>query len=96
MAEEVAKPMLWITDHAVLEGRYWSALGKEFGEILQITTSGSDFLIFHVHTAEHPLLRYKLQRRLLFALFPHMCIEAKLQWRLSIFLRLHNEFSTKF
>jgi hypothetical protein len=44
--------MLWITDHAVLEGRHWSALGKEFGETLQITTSGSDFLIFHVHTAE--------------------------------------------
>jgi hypothetical protein len=36
MAEEAEKPMLWITDHAVLEGRYWSALGKEFGEILHL------------------------------------------------------------
>jgi hypothetical protein len=60
MAEEAEKPMLWITDHAVLEVRHWSALGKEFGEILHITTSGSDILIFHVHTAEDPLLRYKM------------------------------------
>jgi hypothetical protein len=77
MAEEAEKPMLWITDHAVLEGRHWLALGKEFGEILQITTSGSDFQIFHVHTAEDPLLRYKLQRRLLFASIPRICVEAK-------------------
>jgi hypothetical protein len=34
MAEEAEKPMLWITNHAVLEGRHWSALEKEFGQIL--------------------------------------------------------------
>jgi hypothetical protein len=34
MAEEAEKPMLWITDHAMLEGRHWSVLGKEFEEIL--------------------------------------------------------------
>jgi hypothetical protein len=60
MPEEAEKPMLWITDHTVLECQYWLELGKEFGEILQITTSGSDFLIFHVYMVEDPLLRYKL------------------------------------
>ena len=75
--EEAEKPMLWITDHVVIEGRHWSALGKEFGEILQITTLGSDFLIFHVHTTKDPLVRYKLQRRLLFTLVSCICVEAK-------------------
>jgi hypothetical protein len=98
MAEEAEKPMLWITDHAVLEGRQWSALGKEFGEILEITTSKSDFLIFHVHTAEDPLLRYKLHRKLLFASILRVCVEAKPQCRLSthvhtfIFLYIINVF----
>jgi hypothetical protein len=98
MAKEAEKPMLWITDHAVLEGRHWSTLGKEFGEILQITTLGSDFLIFHVHTAEDPLLRYKLQRRFLFASVPRVCLKAKPQRRLSthvhtfIFIYIINVF----
>jgi hypothetical protein len=77
MAEKVEKPMLWITDHAVLEGRHWSVLGKEFGQILQITISRTDFLIFHAHTDDDPLLKYKLQRRLLFASVPRVCVEAK-------------------
>jgi hypothetical protein len=27
------KPVLWITSYTVVEGRYWSAVEKSFGEI---------------------------------------------------------------
>jgi hypothetical protein len=48
MAEEAEMSMLWITSHAVVEGRQWSALGKVFGQILSITSSGIDSQIFSV------------------------------------------------
>jgi hypothetical protein len=43
MAEEAKMPMLWITSHAVVEGRDWLALGKVFWQILNIIPSGTDF-----------------------------------------------------
>ena len=36
------KPVLWITSYPVVEGRYWAAVGKSFGEISAISASGSD------------------------------------------------------
>jgi hypothetical protein len=69
-------PMLWITTYAVVEGRHWSALGKVFGQILSITPSGIDSLIFTVHTEGIVSSKIRLQRRLLFALIPRICLEA--------------------
>jgi hypothetical protein len=43
MAEEAKLPILWITSHAVVEGRDWLALGKVFWQILNIIPSGTDF-----------------------------------------------------
>src|SRR5450759_2698547 len=40
------KPVLWITSYPMVERRYWSDVGKSFGEILTISASGSaDVLI---------------------------------------------------
>jgi hypothetical protein len=77
VAEEAEMPMLWITMHAIVEGRHWSALGKVFGQILMITPSGSDSLIFGVSAEGTPLLKVRLQRRLLFAPMPRVCLEAQ-------------------
>ena len=74
MATEPGKALLWITNHAVVEGKHWSTIGKQFGEILQIISFGKDFLIFRIHTEEDPLLKIKLQRKLLFAPIPELCM----------------------
>jgi hypothetical protein len=70
-------PMFWITSHAVVEGRHWSALGKVFGQILSITPLGTDFQIFNVTMEGIPLQKFRLQRRLLFAPIPRVCLEAQ-------------------
>jgi hypothetical protein len=77
VAEEAKMPMLWITMHGIVEGRHWSALGKVFGQILMITSSGSNSLIFSVTAEGIPLLKVRLQRRLLFAPMPRVCLEAQ-------------------
>jgi hypothetical protein len=70
VAEEAEMPMLWITMHAIVEGRHWLALGKVFEQILMITPSGSNSLIFNVTVEGTP------QRKLLFAPIPRVCLEA--------------------
>jgi hypothetical protein len=77
VAEGVEMPMLWITMHAIVEGRHWLALGKVFEQILMITPSGSNSLIFSVTAEGAPLLKVRLQRRLLFAPMPRVCLEAQ-------------------
>jgi hypothetical protein len=42
------KPMLWITSYTVVEGRYWSTVGKSFGEILTISPSRSNDVLVTV------------------------------------------------
>jgi hypothetical protein len=42
------KPVLWITSYMVVEGRYWSAVGKSFGEISTISPLGSDDVLVTV------------------------------------------------
>jgi hypothetical protein len=76
MAEAAQMPMLWITTYAVVEGQHWSALGKVFGQILSITPLGTDSLIFTVPTEGIPSPKIRLQRRLLFAPIPRICLEA--------------------
>jgi hypothetical protein len=77
VAEEVEMPMLWITMHAIVEGRHWSTLEKVFRQILMITPLGSDSLIFSVTTEGTLLLKVTLQRRLLFVPMPRLCLEAQ-------------------
>jgi hypothetical protein len=67
MAEAAQMPMLCISTYVVVEGRHWSALRKVFRQILSITPSRTDSLIFIVPTEEIPSPKIKLQRRLLFA-----------------------------
>jgi hypothetical protein len=60
MAEEAEMPMLWITSHAAVEGRHWSALAKVFGQILSITPSGTDSHILSMTTDRIPLQKFRL------------------------------------
>jgi hypothetical protein len=46
------KPVLWITSYTVVEGRYWSAVEKSFGEISTISPSGSDDVLVTVSAEE--------------------------------------------
>ena len=50
MAKVAQMPMLWITTYAVVEGRHWFAVGKVFGNILNITPLGIESLIFTMRT----------------------------------------------
>jgi hypothetical protein len=69
------KPMLWIMSYMVVEGRYWSAVGKSFGEISTISPSGSDDVLVTVSAEETSPSKIRLQRRLLFAPIPRICTE---------------------
>jgi hypothetical protein len=65
MAEEAEMLMLWITSHAVVEGRHWSALGKVFKQIRSITPLGTDSQIFSVILYEikyFVVVSYQVQR----------------------------------
>jgi hypothetical protein len=46
------KPVLWIMSYTVVEGRYWSAMGKSFGEISTISPSGFDDVLVTVFAEE--------------------------------------------
>jgi hypothetical protein len=61
------KPVLWITSYTVVEGRYWYAVGKSFGEISTISPSGSDDVLIIVSAEETSPSKIQLQKRLLFA-----------------------------
>jgi hypothetical protein len=75
------KPVLWITSYTVVEGRYWSAVGKSFGEISTISPSGSDDVLVTVSTEETSPSKIRLQRRLLFAPIPRICLEGEIVMR---------------
>jgi hypothetical protein len=72
------KPVLWITSYMVVEGRYWSAVGISFGEILAISPSGSDDILVTVFADETSPSKIRLQRRLLFAPIPRICLEGEI------------------
>jgi hypothetical protein len=71
------KPVLWITSYMVVEGRYWSAVGKSFGEISTISPSGSDDVYITVSAEETSPSKIRLQRRL-FAPIPRICLEGEI------------------
>jgi hypothetical protein len=73
--------MLWITSYTVVEGRYWSAVGKSFGEILTISPSGSDDVLVIVSAEKTSPSKIRLQRRLLFAPLPRICLEGEIVMR---------------
>jgi hypothetical protein len=75
------KPMLWITSYTVVEGRYWSAVGKSFGNFLSISPSGSDDVLVTVSAEETSPSKIRLQRRLLFAPIPRICLEGEIVMR---------------
>jgi hypothetical protein len=72
------KPVLWIKSYTVVEGRYWSAMGKSFGEILTISPSGSDDVLVTVSAEETSPSKIRLQRRLLFAPILRICLEGEI------------------
>jgi hypothetical protein len=72
------KPVLCITSYMVVEGRYWSAVGISFGEILAISPSGSDDILVTVFADETSPSKIRLQRRLLFAPIPRICLEGEI------------------
>jgi hypothetical protein len=62
----------------VVEGRYWFAVGKSFGEISTISPSGSDDVLVTVSTEKTSPSKIWLQRRLLFAPIPRICLEGEI------------------
>jgi hypothetical protein len=62
----------------VVEGRYWSAVGKSFGEISTISPSGSDDVLVTVSAEETSPSKIRLQRRLLFAPISRICLEGEI------------------
>jgi hypothetical protein len=72
------KPVLWITSYTVVEGRYWSAMRKSFGEISTISPSGSDDVLVTMSAEETSPSKIRLQRRLLFAPIPRICLEGEI------------------
>jgi hypothetical protein len=72
------KPVLWITSYTVVEGRYWSAVEKSFGEISTISPSGSDDVLVTVSVEESSASKIRLQRRLLFAPILRICLEGEI------------------
>jgi hypothetical protein len=69
--------VLWITSYTVVEGRYWSAVGKNFGEISTISPSGFDDVLVTVFAEETSPSKIRLQRRL-FAPIPRICLEGEI------------------
>jgi hypothetical protein len=53
-------------------------VGKSFGEISTISPSGSDDVLFTVSAEETSPSKIRLQRRLLFAPIPKICLEGKI------------------
>jgi hypothetical protein len=72
------KLVLWITSYTVVEGRYWSAVGKSFGEISTISPSGSDDVLVIVSVEETSPSKIRLQRRLVFAPIPRISLEGEI------------------
>jgi hypothetical protein len=72
------KHVLWITSYTVVEGRYWSAVGKSFREILTISPSGFDDVLVIVSAEETSPSKIRLQRRLLFAPILRICLEGEI------------------
>ena len=72
------KHVLWITSYTVVEGRYWSAVGKSFREISTISPSGFDDVLVTMSTEETSPSKIQLQRRLLFAPIPRICLEGEI------------------
>jgi hypothetical protein len=70
--------MLWITSYTMVEGRYWSAVGKSFGEISTTSPSGSNDVLVTVSAEETSPSKIWLQRRLLFAPVPRICLEGEI------------------
>jgi hypothetical protein len=72
-----------VVDHVLhgggsLEGRYWSAVGQSFGEISTSSPSGSDDVLVIVSVEETSPSKIRLQRRLLFAPIPRICLEVEI------------------
>lgn len=74
-AEESEQPMLWITEHAVIEGRHWCALAKKFGHILNISPATNEYVLFSVTSPDSDLVKYRVQRKLLMAPIPQVCFD---------------------
>jgi hypothetical protein len=53
-------------------------VGKSFGEILTISPSGSDDVLITVSAEETSPSKIRLQRRLLFAPIPRICLEGEI------------------
>jgi hypothetical protein len=70
--------VLWITSYTVVEGRYWSVVGKSFGEISTILPSGSDDVLVTMFAEETSPSKIQLQRKLLFAPIPRICLEGEI------------------
>ena len=64
------KPTLWITEFAVEEGRYLSALGNSYGFVESFTGTADEGLTVSVNTTDFVLEKYKLQKKLLMAAVP--------------------------
>jgi hypothetical protein len=64
--------------YTVVEERYWSAVGKSFGEISTISPSGSDDVLVIVSAEKTSASKIQLQKRLLFAPIPRICLEGEI------------------
>jgi hypothetical protein len=62
----------------VVEGRYWSAVENSFGENSTISPSGSDDVLVTVSAEETSPSKIRLQRMLLFAPIPRICLEGEI------------------
>jgi hypothetical protein len=62
-AENSLKPMLWITQHAILEGCHWATLSTSFGHILSIGTAPNDVLVFFVKTKNELMTKISCKGR---------------------------------
>jgi hypothetical protein len=69
----------YVVDHVLHGGgRYWSVVGKSFGGISTISPSGSNDVLVTVSVEETSPSKIRLQRRLLFAPIPRICLEGKI------------------
>jgi hypothetical protein len=64
--------------YTMVEGRCWSAVGKSFGEISTISPSGFDDVFVIVSAEETSPSKIRLQRSLLFAPIPRICLEGEI------------------
>jgi len=74
-AKNPLKPMLWITEQAILEGRHWATLGTVFGQIPSIGTTPNNLLIFFVTIENEPMTKFRLKRKFLMASIPVVLFE---------------------